>query len=116
MGRIGLSGGFRSARACLIHRNHDAFVACKEMFETEDRAPFVLDIMPSGHRDIRMTQHRACSEKTVARVDLAAELFAQRMKRRSRNDALRAKPSDQLSELTAAAVALEGRVQVWLVP
>jgi hypothetical protein len=36
MGRIGSSGGFRSARACLVHRNDDAFVVCKEMFGTKD--------------------------------------------------------------------------------
>jgi hypothetical protein len=54
----------RSVRACVVHRDDDAF-AFQEMAETEDRAPFVFDIMPSGYCDVRMPQHRACGEKAI---------------------------------------------------
>jgi hypothetical protein len=52
----------RSVRA-FVHRNYDAFVVCKKVFKTEDRAPFAFNVARGGHRNIRMPQHRVSAKR-----------------------------------------------------
>jgi hypothetical protein len=68
----------------------------------QNRGPSAVCLQRSKRRSPQYPHAAASSfgEKAVSGVDLGAEFFAQRVKRRSRNDALRSKPSNQLSELT----------------
>ena len=98
-----------SAHGGFIYR-HDRPFSLEQVSESKHAAPFVLDVVGGGHGDVGVAQHLLCGSEPVTRVDLAAELLAQRVQWSPRNDAFGAKPGDQFPDVVLAAVlAVEER-------
>ena len=77
------AGIFPSCRRMIrfaVHRD-DGPLALEQVSEAENRAMLVLNVMCGSHCHLRMVKHFLRSCESVARVDLAAILFAQSVQR-----------------------------------
>ena len=62
-------------------QRNDPPLALEQVSEAENRAMLVLNVMCGSHCHVRMVKHFLRSCESVARVDLAAMLFAQSVQR-----------------------------------
>jgi hypothetical protein len=65
----------------VVYRNDGPF-ALQKMSEAENRSPFIFDVLRGCHCKVSVMQHLLSSRQAVARIDLTAVRFAQRVQRR----------------------------------